>query len=269
MWGFATDADNDLGTDGGETPSSPGPRLTVPVGDTTVNIHVRNDLAQPISVVIPGLVGAGDPTWTDGTSGPRSATTQRVRSLTHETAPGAIGAYSWTGMRPGTLLYLSGTHQSVQVQMGLFGGITQDSAAGEAYPGISYAKEACSSTARSTRACTPRSPPARTARRLHEHLPVRARLLPRQRRAVSQRHPDHLRSRGQRPGPRPLPQRRAQDPHPGDARLVPQRRRRGRSQVRVRQGAVLGPAAGRQDLRRGLRRVVRRGPTRSSTGPWT
>jgi FtsP/CotA-like multicopper oxidase with cupredoxin domain len=141
MWGFAADSDGDLSTDGAETPSSPGPRLTIPVGDTSVNIHVRNDLAEPISIVIPGLVGSGDPTWTDGTSGPRSSASQRVRSLTHETAPGGIGDYTWSGMRPGTLLYLSGTHQSVQVQMGLYGGLTQDEAAGEAYPGIPYSKE--------------------------------------------------------------------------------------------------------------------------------
>lgn len=138
MWGFAT-ADSTFTTVG--TPTVPGPMLTVPVGDSSLNIYVRNDLTEPISVVIPALIAAGDPTWTDNSTGARANLTQRVRSFTHETAPGAIGHYSWTGVGPGTYLYESGTHPSVQVQMGLYGGVKKDSALGEAYPSVTYAKE--------------------------------------------------------------------------------------------------------------------------------
>jgi len=48
----------------------------------------------------------------------------RVRSFTHETAPGATGVYTWTGLREGTYLYQSGTHPAKQVQMGLYGALS-------------------------------------------------------------------------------------------------------------------------------------------------
>ena len=67
------------------------------------------------------------------------------------TAPGASGCvrspmkrwrrhgdYSWTSMKPGTYLYHSGTHPQVQVQMGLYGGVKKDFAAGQIYPGVAY-----------------------------------------------------------------------------------------------------------------------------------
>ena len=37
---------------------------------------------------------------------------------------------------PGTYLYQSGSHPAVQVQMGLYGGVTSDAAAGEVYSGV-------------------------------------------------------------------------------------------------------------------------------------
>jgi FtsP/CotA-like multicopper oxidase with cupredoxin domain len=138
MWGFAQ-ANSTFSTVG--PASSPGPWLTVPVGDPTLTIHLRNDLAEPTSVVVTGLPGDGVPTWNDNSTGPRTSPSQRVRSFTHETAPGAVGVYSWTGVKAGSYLYASGTHPSVQVQMGLYGGLLQDSAAGLAYPGVSYVKQ--------------------------------------------------------------------------------------------------------------------------------
>jgi FtsP/CotA-like multicopper oxidase with cupredoxin domain len=65
----------------------------------------------------------------------------RVRSFTHETAPGASGTYTWTDMQPGSYVYHSGTHSAVQVQMGLYGAVTKDAAAEEAYPGVAYNNE--------------------------------------------------------------------------------------------------------------------------------
>ena len=134
-WGFATDADSDLNTDGGETPTVPGPRLIVPAGDSTLTIHVRNDLTDDaVSIVVPGQPAILSPVRFTDVQG-RS----RVRSFTAETAPnGGIGAYTWTGLKPGTFLYHSGTQAQVQVQMGLYGAVTRDFAAGQAYDSTPY-----------------------------------------------------------------------------------------------------------------------------------
>lgn len=127
MWGFAADQDNDLGTDGGEVPSSPGPMITVPPGDDTLNIHLRNDLGVPVSLVIPSLSAPLSPVrFIDGQG------RARVQSFTAETAPGQVNTYSWKA-RPGSFIYHSGTHMPVQVPMGLYGGVKKDAAAGQAY----------------------------------------------------------------------------------------------------------------------------------------
>jgi hypothetical protein len=88
MWGFAEDADGDLGTDGGEAPTVPGPTISVPRNDPTtqmiLNIHVRNDLTgEPVSIVIPGQTAASTTPvkFTD------SQGRQRIRSFTHEQQP--------------------------------------------------------------------------------------------------------------------------------------------------------------------------------------
>lgn len=136
MWGFAEDADGNLSTDNGETASAPGPMIKVTTGDPMLNIHVRNDLTEPISLVIPGQATSMSPVkFLDGNG------KSRMRSLTHETAPGGIGIYSWSSLRPGSYIYQSGTHPAVQVQMGLYGAVVKDSAAGEAYEGVSYDNE--------------------------------------------------------------------------------------------------------------------------------
>ncbi len=64
-----------------------------------------------------------------------------LRSLTAETAPGATATYSWSNLRPGTYLYHSGTHPQVQVQMGLYGTLAKDAAAGQPYTGVAAAAE--------------------------------------------------------------------------------------------------------------------------------
>lgn len=130
MWGFAEDSDNDLSTDGGETPTVPGPMITVAFSDSTLNIHVRNDLADPVSIIIPGQNAVLSPVRFFDSSG-----RQRLRSFTAETAPGQIGVYSWSGLKNGSYIYQSGTHSAVQVQMGLYGGLKKDAAASAAYTG--------------------------------------------------------------------------------------------------------------------------------------
>jgi len=131
MWGFAQDTTNFTNGCSG-VPQVPGPRITVPAGDTTLTIHLANQLTEPVSVVIPGQVTAMTPVLNaDG----------RVRSFTHETAPGAVRDYVWSALTPGTYVYHSGTHPAVQVQMGLYGAMTNDSALGEAYLGVLYDNE--------------------------------------------------------------------------------------------------------------------------------
>lgn len=127
MWGF--------GLTGGDI-TIPGPTLRIPPGDSTVTINLTNSLSVPVSVVIPSLPGALSPvTFTDS----RGRT--RVRSFTHETAPGNTSTYTWTGVAPGTYVYQSGTHVAIQVQMGLYGSVIKDHADHEAYQGKTYDKE--------------------------------------------------------------------------------------------------------------------------------
>lgn len=129
MWGFAQDSSPGAG-DGAVR--VPGPALVVPPGDQTLTINLQNTLPEPVSIVIPGQVAAMTPVRNqDG----------RVRSFTHETAPGASGTYAWSSFRPGTYLYQSGTHVAVQVQMGLYGAVVKDAAAQMAYPGVPYARD--------------------------------------------------------------------------------------------------------------------------------
>ena len=121
QWGYA------LGSD---PVTVPGTTLTVPSGDSQLVINLQNDLPEPVSVVIHGQTAVMTPVMTGG----------RVRSFTHETAPGTTGRYEWNGLRPGTYLYQSGTHPAVQVPMGLYGAMTKDhdDAPREAYAGVGY-----------------------------------------------------------------------------------------------------------------------------------
>jgi len=96
MWGFAFDPD--FGGDGVVT--VPGPRLVVPPGDTTLTVHVKNTLPDPVSIIIPSQMAVLTPVKFTDAQG-----RDRVRSFTHETAPGATGTYTWSSFRPGTHLY--------------------------------------------------------------------------------------------------------------------------------------------------------------------
>ena len=116
MWGFAPDVNNSFTADTNAT--VPGPVITVPFGDPNLIINLKNNLTEPVSLVIPGLTAVMDPNFFTDDQGRR-----RVRSFTHETAPGAVGMYEWGTLRAGSLLYQSGTHPAVQVQMGLYGAV--------------------------------------------------------------------------------------------------------------------------------------------------
>ncbi len=149
MWGYVL-CDSTFTPLPGQVVQVPGPRLVVPAGDTVLNIHLFNDLpaagaeTSNTSLVIPELPGGIAPVWTDNTTGPRTSLTQRVRSFAAEAAPGTSVTYSWTSLRPGTFLYESGTHPSIQVQMGLYGAVTMNAAGGppaQAYPGVPYDNE--------------------------------------------------------------------------------------------------------------------------------
>jgi FtsP/CotA-like multicopper oxidase with cupredoxin domain len=137
VWGFALDADNDFATADG-TVTSPGPMLEMRPGDATLTIHLKNDLPEPVSLVIPGQIAEMTPQFFTDARGRR-----RVRAFTAEAAAGGGEAtYTWNNFRPGTYLYQSGSHVAVQVQMGLVGGVKKAAADGQAYPEIGHDKEA-------------------------------------------------------------------------------------------------------------------------------
>jgi len=132
MWGFAQCTDGSFGSC--TAPMAPGPSLVVPPADTTLTIHLRNGLTgpfvEPVSIVIPGQRAALAPVKFTDDEG-----RQRVKSFTTETPPNnsTTNTYTWNNLRPGAYLYQSGTHPAVQVQMGLYGAVTKNAAAGQAY----------------------------------------------------------------------------------------------------------------------------------------
>jgi len=102
IWGFAIKPD-DVSCDDVSAqlpgPTLGGPDDTITAGDT-VTIKLYNNLAQNVSIVLPGLgmvpdtVGAG---------------------------PGGTTSYDFTASRPGAFLYEAGTTAQIQVAMGLYG----------------------------------------------------------------------------------------------------------------------------------------------------
>lgn len=134
MWGYASCTASFATCDAAIVP---GPALTVPAGDSSLTVHLKNMLPEASSLVISGQAMADpQPVWTDGSSGPRYANpasptaaelAKRVRSFTHEAlAGGGLADYVWSTLKPGTYLYASGTHPQVQVQMGLYGSLAKD-----------------------------------------------------------------------------------------------------------------------------------------------
>ncbi len=144
VWGFALENDGDFTTLEG-TVEVPGPRLVVDPADPIINIHLFNDLTVPVSLVITGQIpsAANGPVVRFSESDPNypapAGTGGRIRSFAKETAPGTIETYSWPNFRNGSFIYKSGTHQQVQVPLGLYGAVTKDVSPGVAYdrPGFS------------------------------------------------------------------------------------------------------------------------------------
>ncbi len=143
--------------------------ITVPTTATGgLQINLTNNLPTPpgastglpTSLIIVGQIGGGlgmqrtttpspdhsgqGVTWPTANIGPTfppPAQPARVQSLATEVATGATTALTWTSLRPGTYLFESGTHQSIQATMGLYGILVvttapSGSAAGTAYPAV-------------------------------------------------------------------------------------------------------------------------------------
>ncbi len=138
---------------------APGPTIVVPVGQS-LEIDLTNNLPTPTSVVILGQWGGGvgtpnevaspmhspktQTTWPANTSATFTPPTQgdRVQTFGTETAAGGTGKYTWSSLKPGTYLYETGTHPSIQAPMGLYGVVVVTTApvlnAGTLTPGQSY-----------------------------------------------------------------------------------------------------------------------------------
>lgn len=119
MWGYSA---CDAGFANCSAPSSPGPEITVPPGDTSLTIHLQNQLPEATSLMIPGQTKAMTPQTFTGGDG-----RQRIRAFDVEApASGGTRDYAWSDLRPGTYLYQSGSHVQLQVQMGLYGAMVHD-----------------------------------------------------------------------------------------------------------------------------------------------
>jgi FtsP/CotA-like multicopper oxidase with cupredoxin domain len=113
MWSLA-----DQAVDGGHF-QSPGPVLCVTEGQT-VTIHLHNGLDQHPSApaMVPGNVSLVFP-GQDGVS----ASGGTPGLFTREAAPGGDVTYTFVASHPGTFVYESGTDQSRQLEMGLYGAL--------------------------------------------------------------------------------------------------------------------------------------------------
>lgn len=131
MWGFS------LSPDTAVPASVPGPRIDVNSAAGGLVINVYNQLSTPISLVIPGLNGSvdvGQPVKFDAADANYPG---RIRSLVPEVPAGGSRQYRWNGpLKLGTYGYHSGSHLTVQVQMGLYGMlVVRRNSDNLAYPG--------------------------------------------------------------------------------------------------------------------------------------
>lgn len=110
MWSFAPDPG---------TFQSPGPILCANQGEV-VTVHLRNTLAEDVSIVFPGQTAVA-------ASGGNSGLFTRVAP------PGGTVTYSFTAGAPGTYLYESGTNVDKQIEMGLYGALIVRPAMGSDY----------------------------------------------------------------------------------------------------------------------------------------
>ncbi|GAB4482829.1 MAG: hypothetical protein OHK0044_31910 [Burkholderiaceae bacterium] len=146
---------------------SPGAAITVPPGDSTLNITLVNRasantalgeraLPVPTSIVLHGHnttmapvfktnATVNDPGTTSDCT-PGTSVDCRMRSFTREAAPGGSATYTYTNVKPGTYLYQSGTLPQIQVPMGLYGMLRKNApatvtSARVAYPGAASAPD--------------------------------------------------------------------------------------------------------------------------------
>jgi Bacterial Ig domain/Multicopper oxidase len=148
MWGYASDTS---ATAGDGVLSSPGPIITVPAGDTVLNVTLINKLSVPTSLVIPGQSIGMNPVFSSMSTGnvctPSASDRDcRVRSFTNEALVGASAVYNYTNVKPGTYLYQSGTSPQIQIQMGLYGALKHDAASTpasvkNAYDTVAYGQD--------------------------------------------------------------------------------------------------------------------------------
>ena len=151
MWGYRVSAAGGDRASALAAPiTSPGAALVVPPADTTLSVTLHNRLSSgaPTSFVVHGLNTAMAPVFADAAGAvcvPGVGATDairracRVRSFTAEAAAnGAPVIYSYANVRPGTYLYQSATQPQIQVQMGLYGMLSKDAAAGVVYPGVPF-----------------------------------------------------------------------------------------------------------------------------------
>lgn len=166
MWGYCggLDAATPVANIGTAAPVScsgawaPGPTITVAAGDA-LNINLTNNLPTPTSLWIQGMIGGGlgSPVYAPSpvVHAAQTVTTfpgvgagtftppvqgQRVRSFVPEAAENVgTQSYSWNNLKPGTYLYQTATHPSIQAPMGLYGVLIVTDPA--AYPGVAYDAE--------------------------------------------------------------------------------------------------------------------------------
>ncbi len=143
MWGFACDS----AIAPAVCPSVgvvtvPGPRLVVPPGDTTLTVNLTNDLADAVSIVIPGqALPAVTGGIASGTTIDAEGRTRITSFIGQAAGGGGTATFTWTNLKPGTYLYQSGSDVAKQVPMGMYGAVTADVAAGTAYNGVDYDSE--------------------------------------------------------------------------------------------------------------------------------
>ncbi len=137
MWGYSMGSPTDPSGCNGPF-VSPGPRI-VADGTGTVAVTLYNKLPRATSLVIPGTIKGMAPVFFTGPKG-----LPRVRSFDIEVpafngVTPASATYTWTNLKAGSYMYHSGTHPQVQVQMGLYGAMTNDFSANQAYESVSSA----------------------------------------------------------------------------------------------------------------------------------
>jgi VCBS repeat-containing protein len=131
MWGFVEVTDPATFTCPDPAPPwDVGPRISATAGDD-LTVNLRNCLDEPVSLFIPGQPKPTAPVADPGSNPPR------MRSLDAETAPYAVGIYTWNNLKAGTRIYHSGTNLSKQVHMGLYGSLIVNVGDGIAYNGTS------------------------------------------------------------------------------------------------------------------------------------